>query len=218
MFLTRMALDTNRPETQQALSSPEQMHHAVEQAADSPGQRCLWRFDRIGHKTYLLMVSCYRPAMLPLHERYGIAGAFPSWETRDYDDLLEQIIAGTVWSFRLCAGVEAFPGTEETMHRRFQRIALRTSDLQKAWLQAQAAPCGFACPAESLTVLGNGLLTLRSEHHQRGALYHQVWFDGLLRVTDEALLRRALLEGVGFGRSYGMGLITVMKPGGILHV
>ena len=38
-------------------------------------------------------------------------------------------------------------------------------------------------------------------------------FEGLLEVTDEELFRNMLVNGLGRGKAYGMGLMTVMRPG-----
>ena len=36
-------------------------------------------------------------------------------------------------------------------------------------------------------------------------------FEGLLRVTDAALFREALTRGIGRGKAYGLGLLTLMR-------
>lgn len=40
-----------------------------------------------------------------------------------------------------------------------------------------------------------------------------VTFEGLLEVTDEELFKNMLINGIGRGKAYGMGLMTVMRPG-----
>lgn len=39
-----------------------------------------------------------------------------------------------------------------------------------------------------------------------------VTFEGLLTVTDELCFRQTLLEGLGRGKAFGMGLLTVIRP------
>lgn len=218
MFLTRMALDVNRAETQHFLAAPDALHPLVQAAGGSPGQRCLWRFDTIRHRTYLLMVTRCRPDMLELHERCGIAGAFPSWETQDYDEVLEQAEEGTVWAFRLCAGVEALPADGAQVHQRLRELTLRSDALRRDWLRERAARFGFACPADCPTVLHSGLLVLHPGRPGRAVLFHQVWYDGLLTVLDGSRFWETLLGGIGFGRGFGMGLITIEPPDGIRRI
>ena len=38
-------------------------------------------------------------------------------------------------------------------------------------------------------------------------------FEGILTVTDPELFCRALTEGIGRGKAYGMGMMTVMAYG-----
>jgi CRISPR system Cascade subunit CasE len=38
-----------------------------------------------------------------------------------------------------------------------------------------------------------------------------VTFEGLLTVTDAEVFRRALTEGIGRGKAYGMGMLTVVR-------
>ena len=37
-----------------------------------------------------------------------------------------------------------------------------------------------------------------------------VTFEGLLTVTDAELFRKTLTEGIGRGKAYGMGMLTVV--------
>ena len=39
-----------------------------------------------------------------------------------------------------------------------------------------------------------------------------VTYEGLLTVTDAAKFREALTSGIGRGKAYGLGLLTVVRP------
>jgi len=39
-----------------------------------------------------------------------------------------------------------------------------------------------------------------------------VTFEGIARITDPELTRRSLLGGVGAGKAYGLGLLTLAPP------
>ena len=39
-----------------------------------------------------------------------------------------------------------------------------------------------------------------------------VAYEGLLTVTDAEAFRHTLTEGVGRGKAYGMGLLTIIRP------
>ena len=38
-------------------------------------------------------------------------------------------------------------------------------------------------------------------------------FDGILTVTDEVSFRQTLVEGIGRGKAFGQGMLTVMGLG-----
>ena len=40
-----------------------------------------------------------------------------------------------------------------------------------------------------------------------------VTFEGVLQVCDAELFRKTLAEGIGRGKAYGQGLLTVMRAG-----
>jgi CRISPR system Cascade subunit CasE len=40
-----------------------------------------------------------------------------------------------------------------------------------------------------------------------------VTYEGILKVTDEELFRKALINGLGRGKAFGMGMLTVVKEG-----
>ena len=85
MFLTRMSMDTNRPDTMRALSDTAELERAVAGAFGGAAVSALWRLDQLNHRTHLVILSPIRPTLWPVHERYGYLGCFPSWQTEDYD-------------------------------------------------------------------------------------------------------------------------------------
>ena len=44
---------------------------------------------------------------------------------------------------------------------------------------------------------------------RRQVTLRQARFDGTLRVVDAAVLRTALVQGIGRGKAYGCGLLTL---------
>lgn len=75
------------------------------------------------------------------------------------------------------------------------------------WLAKKAEKNGFFiedCAVERYAVQR----TRKNEHEVTLGMAD---FSGILRVTDKNLLRHALLNGLGHGRSFGMGLL-LLKP------
>ena len=77
-------------------------------------------------------------------------------------------------------------------------------------LLARAEKHGFALEADQFGVVSNKWYSFR-KHGERRVSLLAVTYEGVLRVTDAALFRRTLTEGIGRGKAYGMGLLTVMR-------
>lgn len=215
MFLTRMAMDTNRIATQQAMTTPTLLRAAIDDAFDGEDVHPLWRIDQIMHRTYLMLLSPLRPTMASVHEAFGILGAFPSWETSYIGDELESLRAGTTWHFHLCANphdTDAQPA--EALHLL---TPTNTAD-HKTWLIAMSARCGFSIDPAHFDVLRSEWLTFpKSPADPDLLMYEQVTYDGLLTITNPDLLNTTLVRGIG-PTQYGTGLMTLEKPGAFQYV
>ena len=199
MFLTRMALDVNRPETAEILNDPEGIRRAVSSAFEYDSKRVLWRLDELSHRTWLVMLSTLRPDLWIAHQKYGYLGAFPSWETLDYDRELDDAYTDTVWRFELCASPS---GTSDVVREEWQDVEYLNN-----WLNQQADVCGFivrrveSVSSEWVRVGDKQMLLAR--------------WQGELRVKDEDLFLWAVTTGIGGGRDYGAGLMTISRVGNV---
>lgn len=70
MYLSRVALDTTRRNTQMALASPSKFHGAVEEAFPEKQARNLWRIDTLGGTMYLLLLSADKPDLSHLAAQF----------------------------------------------------------------------------------------------------------------------------------------------------
>ena len=209
MYLSRAELDPTRRETVVALISPQKFHGAVENAFPGARRRRLWRLDQLGEKLYLLLLSEERPDLTALCAQFG-TGAPP--ETRPYDPLLERVTAGSCWQFRLTANPTR---TRKDPADPLARGALEPGDLeaeQEQWLLEQAGKHGFALTEDSFTV------PRVQRHHfakrgTRPVSRLAVTYEGVLQVTDPEAFRNLLCQGMGRGKAYGLGLLTVMRGG-----
>jgi len=223
MFLTRFHINTARRGARFLLGNPQAMHAAVLSAyppppGDALPRRVLWRVDRNGHEATLYVVSPEEPDLSALNEQAGWATA--TWATREYQPFLDRLAEGQSWAFRLMANPVKQAMVPGTRGKRFAHV---TPAQQVAWLEERAERNGFLIartpeqvPAVSVTSRSKDSFGRRDPHQdgrQGKVTLVRVQFDGVLTVTDAEKFRTMLANGLGRGKAYGCGLMTLVKVG-----
>ena len=209
MYLSRAELDPTRRSTMIALTSPQKFHGAVENSFSGERRRRLWRLDQLGEKLYLLLLSEERPDLTALCAQFG-TGAPP--ETRPYDPLLERVTAGSCWQFRLTANPTRSKkdSADHTARGTLKPCYLEVE--QEEWLWAQAAKHGFALTEGAFQVTRKQTCHFR-KNGKRPVTLLAVTYEGILQVTDPEAFREMLCQGIGRGKAYGLGLMTILHGG-----
>ena len=208
MYLTRMLLDESNPNTMKALASPHIFHGTVERCFEGERKRNLWRIDHLNNHLYLMLLSPEKPDLTAAAEQFGVPESGCPWEPTAYPPLLQRIEPGGVWPFRLVANPTkscvSEPGKRGKVHAHI------SVPHQKEWLQNRAAHNGFSLNEEDFTVVHNQWNIFRKNPSQESKVrLLAVTYEGVLTVTDTEQFRKALTEGIGRGKAYGMGLLTV---------
>lgn len=177
-------------------------------------ERKLWRVDALRGKTYLLLLSRERPDLSEAARQFGTG---KSWETKNYNPFLDGIRDGEILRFRLTANPtvsRSSPRNADGEKARGSVYAHITAEHQRLWLLQKAERRGFRLKEDSFDVTESRWRTFRkgTERKQRVTLL-SVTYEGTLKVTDTDAFREALTEGIGRGKAYGMGLLTVMRRG-----
>ena len=209
MYLSRVELDSTRRSTMAALAAPQKLHGAVESAFTGERRRRLWRLDRLGERLYLLLLSEDVPELSGVVEQFGTGAAA---ETRSYDPLLQRVEPGSSWQFRLTANPTKCCKDPKTPAERGTVAAHCSTKYQKQWLLDRAAKHGFALREEEFTVTRVQWQHF-AKHGTRPVTLLAVTYEGILRVTDPEQFRALLCQGMGRGKAYGLGLMTVMRGG-----
>ena len=81
-------------------------------------------------------------------------------------------------------------------------------DLQKEWLQKRAEKYGFQL--DSFDVTESKWVQFRKGENRHPVSILSVSYEGYLTVLDAELFRQTMTTGMGRGKAYGMGLLTVM--------
>ena len=207
MYLSRIAIDLNNRRAMQALQNPEIMHGMVESCFPGKRDRRLWRLDELNGQTWLLVLSADVPDLTPLAAQIAPCGS--KAETRDYQRLLDRIQLGSIWHFRLRANpVVCEPRPEK---KRGKIKAITIVELQNEWLARQGNKNGFLVTPGQYDVVYSDWLNFRNKGRNLSLL--SVTFEGVLTVADADMFRKALTEGIGRGKAYGQGMITVVSRG-----
>lgn len=111
--------------------------------------------------------------------------------------VIPEITQGQRLPFRLQAN--------PTVKRDNKRHAIYGDEDLQAWLQRKGGQHGFAC--ETLDVQ---IAKLGNKHgKRRKQTWHAVQFDGRLTVTDAEWFSDALQHGIGSGKSFGFGMLSI---------
>lgn len=211
MYLTRLPLDMERRDTMRALYAPNVLHGAIENCFPGERRRRLWRIDKLNGQTYLMLLSDDQPDLTGVQRQFGYADR--SWQTKDYAPLLARIVPGSIWRFRLvCNPTKSEP--EDGADKRGKVKAILYEKGQRAWLMEQGGKHGFSVNANEFSVMSSEWLSFKKgREHGREVSMLQVTFEGVLTVTDGEAFIEALKGGIGRGKAYGMGLMTVIQHG-----
>lgn len=194
------------------------------------------------HQLALLVLTDSTPSWEHLVEQAGWQAADePQAIVKPYEPLLDQLQRGREFAFRLKANPTSStkqptkPSTAQEEHLagktirregqrpRGVRVAHRTLTAQLDWITRQLTRAGFDLPTD--TVADNDVPAVRvtdrtkirfdkpgTEDKKLTVALESATFDGLIRVTDPTAARQALLNGIGTGKAYGFGLLTLAPP------
>ncbi|MDO4174469.1 MAG: type I-E CRISPR-associated protein Cas6/Cse3/CasE [Eubacteriales bacterium] len=208
MYLTRIELDTGRRSTMKALTNPNLLHGAVEAAFAQPRSHALWRIDRFQGRYYLMLLSENKPDCTAITTQFGCHDIDP--ETRDYAALLHRIVPGSKWHFRLVANPTYSNGSEKSKGVRGAVHAHRTPAHQRSWLLRQSEKHGFSIQEDDFDVVKNQWFQFYKAKNRKITLL-SVTYEGILTVTDPDAFRNLLCHGIGRGKAYGQGLLTLVS-------
>jgi len=205
MYLTRLTLDPRSAQARRDLADAYDMHRTLMRAFATDGQevpgRFLWRLEpglNPWASPTLLVQSCRCG-------NWDVLQGMPDYLQRPAEskplDLETLLDAQQRYRFRLLAN--------PTVSRAGKRYGLVGESEQLGWLRRQGERHGFEVP--SAGILACGLLDSRRGGRAPIRL-RTVCFEGLLRVERAADLRLALVGGIGPGKAFGCGLLS-LAPG-----
>lgn len=225
LYLSRLTLNPLRGDVQRDLANCHAMHQRilsafhncpdVEQARKSFG--VLYRIEQSrGNDSGAIVVltqSQSAPDWSRLPSNY-LAHAVVKNVAASYD----AIGSGAILIFRLRANPtrRISRGNRQQAERWLgKRVELRREEDQIAWLQRKGDAAGFqVVTVRTKANVADARVAARSVmtgfRPQTGKMtFGDILFEGRLRVTDAIAFNRTLADGIGSGKAYGFGLLSV---------
>ena len=179
-------------------------HGAIECAEPEGRTRKLWRLDTLNGNQYLLILT---ESPLDFSEVVRQFGTGTCAETKKYDVLLDRITNGSKWQFRLKANPVVYKKIAQS--KRGKPVAHITTAYQEEWLEKQAAKHGFALEEDQWLVTESKWYRFRKGDSRQYVRILAVTYEGILTVTDAECFQLSLMQGIGRGKAYGLGMLTV---------
>lgn len=236
-YLSRVWLNPLRTGAQRLLRNPHAVHAAVSGGlpAQPVDERLLWRLDvKKRHRAELLILTQTEPSWLHIVESAGwpdtVEGAAL---VRDYQPFLDRLAPGQSYAFRLRANpVQSTKRPEAPSSRQQQRLDAdgrhrgvvvphRTASQQTQWFLDRMDRWGFEVMTNAdgsnqagLEDRGRLVFSKGPPSHRSRIVLTTATLEGAVRIADATRVREVLLSGVGKGRAYGCGLITLAPLSG----
>jgi CRISPR system Cascade subunit CasE len=236
MFLSKLILNPRSRDVQRDLSDCQQMHRTVlsvfpksETTASARSDfGLLYRvdIDRTTGAAILLVQSKDLPDWNRLFPGYLARMEFPGENPacKPILDRYKELKAGTQLFFRLRANptrkIDTRSG-EDGKRRNGKRIEVINEADQIAWLKRKAEAAGFNLlsislnwdlPSLQINPEDKSTGWRKNRNNERARLtFGSVLFEGELIITDAELFFQALVKGIGSGKAYGFGLLSIGK-------
>ncbi len=216
MYLSRLILNPRNRRVQREVAHPYQMHRSLMRAFPDElkkgDERVLFRLEPGRNGALTLLVQSWtlpdwsflaepgaRDYLLPVGEPN------PAVKSFDLD-----LAPGQVLAFRLRAN----PTAKRAFDDKKRRVGIYDEEEQFAWLKRKGELGGFRIVSASTGGQEDVGDTLKRDQETHKVKLAAVQFDGLLQVTDVERLRQAVRQGVGSGKGFGFGLLSLAKPVG----
>lgn len=222
LFLSRLVLDGRSRRARKLLADPSALygellnafpgaiaHHGGAAPADRRG--LLFRIEpELANQPPTLLVQSAEAPDWSLLQGQG-ERLFDLRRPPETKPLHPNLEPGDILAFRLRANpTKSIPGEEISpgVRKRGTPRPLIAEQDQRTWLAARLADVAAIA---DLRVVDEGTRRYRRGPGTKPAEFLSILFDGLLRIEDPEALRQLLLAGVGRGKGFGFGLLSIRR-------
>lgn len=217
MYRSRLILNPRNHGVRRDLAQPHALHQTLMRAfpddLDKATDRVLYRLDQSRSSELRLLVQSHGVPDWTYLLNSGYL--LPSDQENPAVKTVElQMQPNQRLIFRLRANPTKRLG-KSAAYDKGKRVGLYKAEEQINWLQRKAAEHGFlvhsVMPVQQQRI--DGRIPRKEErsaiggHHD--AKFFSVQFDGVLQVTDPARFLAAIESGIGSGKAFGFGLLSV---------
>lgn len=223
MYLSRLLLNPQNRRVQRELASPYELHRTLMAAFPervSSGERVLYRIDIDGRSSVptVLLQSQGRPDWAWLGDPRATAYLQQAPDTKAFE---LHVSVGQALAFRLRAN----PTTKRWLpkdkddamsEKKAMRVPITGDDDLRQWLDRKGAHGGFRIV--SVNTLSEGRLAgwqpvkdPEADEKRRRLTFYAVRFDGVLTVTEPEALIETVRQGIGSGKGFGFGLLSLAR-------
>lgn len=202
LYLSRLILNPRSRQVQSELRDPYQMHRTLSRAFGDNGAfekaRVLFRIDekRDTYELQTLVQSKVEPQWDAIAAKDHYLLCQPEMKP-----FTPHLPIGGRYAFRLRAN--------PTVKRDGKRFGLYQEDEQLAWLKRKGTDNGFEILAA--TTRPRDIIRSRTTNDFNAELVGVV-FEGLIGIVDSQKVASAIASGIGSGKAFGFGLLSVAKP------
>ncbi|NUN10686.1 MAG: type I-E CRISPR-associated protein Cas6/Cse3/CasE [Ignavibacteriaceae bacterium] len=211
MYISKLLLNRKSRRVLEELRSPYEMHRTLAKAFDYQSEkengRILFRAEPGDEKYVTLLVqSATDPdwKKLTVSADYFYTRGGDPVRVKEFNPVFSE---GVVYAFRLRAN----PTKREKATRK--RVGILREDDLAEWLRRKGEACGFRIL--SFEIRKENLVTakIKDGEFQHGGEFTSVLFQGTLKVNSVPLFSAAVINGVGTGKGFGFGLLSVARAG-----
>ncbi|SOE31852.1 type I-E CRISPR-associated protein Cas6/Cse3/CasE [Streptomyces sp. OK228] len=165
----------------------------------------LFRVEDTPTGPHILLQSTHEPDLTRLPDSYGQS------VTRPLDPLLDALKPGLTIRYRCTASPVRKPGATTRALYSLPAVVPLNGPAADEWWTRQADAAGL----KPLTLhphpldAAQGVRTNNGSSEKQRIRHNRTRFDGSAAITDPDLLRQKITEGIGRGKAYGCGLLSI---------
>ena len=206
MYISRIKLDPFKRKTAEALFNREILHGAAERTVGGERPHNMWRIEP---DMSFLLLSNDIPYLGDMQEQFGDKNVKPS--TKPYDGYVESIKNGDLLRFKIEVNPVICSRKYGGKNGKDIPLNLRRTEAYpfcaQDWMIKKLEENGAV--VHSIQDVSHGTVYFK-KNEKKNSLF-TVTYTGLISVKDENSIKEAMKKGIGGKKTYGCGMLTVIK-------